>query len=130
VLPDLTGVNVLVVEDDPVSRRVYQMWLDEMGATVRCAEEGFSALEFIWEARADIVLCDLRMPNINGYAFIQAMRNDLKVQTPVIAITGAPEHRAQSLDAGFAACMTKPITLEQLGAQIAGVLRLKVPGRE
>ncbi len=122
--PDLAGVNVLVVEDDLVTRRVYESWLQDLGASVRCAREVFEALQLVWEARADVVLCDLRMPNFDGYAFVHGLRRDLKVQTPVIAITGANEDaRGKALEAGFASCMTKPVEVEELGAEILRVLR-------
>jgi two-component system, chemotaxis family, chemotaxis protein CheY len=124
VKPRLSGINVLVIDDDPVTRRLYALWLDQLGAGVREAKDGFEGLELIWAERPDVVLCDLAMPNFDGYAFVAGLREDFKLQTPVIAITGrtAQEALVKSIEAGFASFLAKPVTIDQVAAQITRVL--------
>ncbi len=123
-LPDLSGVRVLVVEDEPIMRRLFRAWLEQLGATVREAHDGRQGLEMARAAPADVVLCDLSMPVVDGYALIRGMREDLKLPTPVIAVTGMADSDAllQTHEAGFASFLRKPVTLEQVAAQIARVL--------
>jgi CheY-like chemotaxis protein len=123
-LPDLRGVRVLVVEDEPIMRRLFRAWLEQLGATVHEAHDGREGLQLARTAACDVVLCDLSMPVVDGYALIRGMREDLKLQTPVIAVTGMADADAllQTAEAGFASFLRKPVTLEQVAAQIARVL--------
>jgi CheY-like chemotaxis protein len=124
VLPDLHGVRILVVEDEPVMRRLFRAWLEQLGATVREARDGREGLELVQASPPDVVLCDLSMPTLDGYAFIRGVRVDLGLPTPVIAVTGMADSEAllQTADAGFAAFLVKPVTLQQVAAQVARVL--------
>jgi CheY-like chemotaxis protein len=124
VLPDLRGVSVLVVEDERIMRRLFRAWFEQLGASVREASDGRVGLELIGTFRPDVVLCDLSMPSFDGYDFIKGLRQDLKLQTPVIAVTGMGDSEAllQTAEAGFAAFLLKPVTLEQVAAQVARVL--------
>src|SRR5688500_18885856 len=74
VLPDLRGVRVLVVEDEPIMRRLFRAWLEQLGATVHEAHDGRQGLELARTAPIDVVLCDLSMPVVDGYALIRGMR--------------------------------------------------------
>lgn len=122
--PSFQGLRVLVVEDEPIMRRLFRAWLEQLGATVREARGGGEGLEMIAAEPADVVLCDLSMPGVDGFHFIRALRRDLGLQTPVIAVTGMAPSEAllQSVEAGFASFLVKPVTLEQVAAQVARVL--------
>ena len=124
MLPDLRGVTVLVVEDERIMRRLFRAWLEQMGASVHEAKDGRDGLALAAISPPDIVLCDLSMPAFDGYDFIKGLRQDLGLQTPVIAVTGLGDADAllRTAEAGFAAFLLKPVTLEQVAAQVARVL--------
>jgi CheY-like chemotaxis protein len=124
VLPDLRGIDVLVVEDEPIMRRLFRAWLEQLGATVREARDGAEGLDQARAQPPDVVLCDLSMPSFDGFAFIHGLREDLKLQTPVIAVTGmtAEETVLRTVEAGFASLLVKPVTIAQVAAQVARVL--------
>jgi CheY-like chemotaxis protein len=124
VLPDLRGTSVLVIEDDLVVRRVYRLWLEELGASVREAANGFEGLELVWMARPDIVPCDIAMPSFDGYSFIKGLREDFKLRTPVIAVSGKMTVHAvaQASDAGFVDYLAKPVSFEELADCVARML--------
>lgn len=122
--PLLQGVRVLVVEDEPIMRRLFRAWLEQLGAAVREARDGREGLEAVKAEEPDVVLCDLSMPGVDGYDFIRGVRRDLGLAVPVIAITGMDPDGAlvQSAEAGFASFLVKPVTLQQVAAQLARVL--------
>jgi CheY-like chemotaxis protein len=124
VLPDLHGVTVLVVEDEPIMRRLFRAWLEQIGATVREAKDGREGLALAAASPPHVVLCDLSMPAFDGYDFIKGLRQDGGLQTPVIAVTGMADSEAllRTAEAGFAAFLVKPVTMEQVAAQVARVL--------
>jgi two-component system KDP operon response regulator KdpE len=121
---DLRGVSVLVVEDEPIMRRLFRAWFEQMGASVREAKDGREGLALAAASPPAVVLCDLSMPAFDGYDFIKGLRGDLGLQTPVIAVTGMgdPEALLRTAEAGFAAFLLKPVTMEQVAAQVVRVL--------
>ncbi len=124
MLPDLRGVAVLVVEDEPIMRRLFRAWFEQMGASVREAKDGREGRTLATASPPDVVLFDLSMPAFDGYDFIKGLRQDLGQQTPVIAVTGMADAEAllRTAEAGFAAFLVKPVTMEQVAAQVARVL--------
>ena len=111
----LKGIAVLVVDDDPDARAVYQGLLQYAGAlvfTVRSAEAGLRVLARI---RPDVIISDLRMPRRDGYWFMRKVRMlppDRGATTPAIAVTGHHPYVhdvMRAADAGFNAHLTKPV---------------------
>jgi CheY-like chemotaxis protein len=124
---DLSGLTVLVVEDDEELRKLLRRWLEGMGARVAVAQNGLQALVELRSPPApDVILCDLHMPDVNGCAFVAHMRRDLDLaHIPVIALTGTlPDVTMMgTLEAGFTGYVVKPVTSDVIGAQIARALR-------
>jgi CheY-like chemotaxis protein len=117
----LSGVTVLVVEDDPDLLELLRQWLSGFGATVREARNGFQALDQVRLAPPDVILCDLHMPGLDGCAFIQRVKTELGLaHIPVIAVTGRAEREdlMRTMEAGFAGHLVKPVTPEAIRAQI------------
>jgi two-component system, sensor histidine kinase len=125
------ALDVLVVEDNPVNRRIMELMLQKLGhrATLaRDAEDAFAA----WEHQGfDVVLMDLQMPGMNGLDATREFRRREQQQgrprVPIIALTGrALKHdREQCLASGMDDYFTKPIQAPQLSAALA---RLAPPG--
>jgi CheY-like chemotaxis protein len=111
----LRGRTVLIVEDHEDSRDVLRMTVESCGATTQLAADGEEALQRIAERRPDLVLCDLRMPNMDGFAFMQRLQADPKLRhIRVVAVTalGSDEDILRTWKAGFDGHVVKPIDLE------------------
>lgn len=80
--------KVLVVEDNPGVRRVTMSQLHELGIEARGAEDGLRGLDEVAREEPDLVLCDLRMPRMDGLAFLAVMR-ETHPNLPVVVTSGA-----------------------------------------
>lgn len=126
-LPSLQGVRVLVIEDTEDSRDAMRLMLEHVGAVVAVAVDGVDGLEAMSHADFDVVLCDLRMPRMDGYEFLKELRRDgSRLHPPVAAVTGlagSVEHRKTAV-AGFQAHIDKPFDettlLEAVGSLMEG----------
>jgi CheY-like chemotaxis protein len=121
---DLRGVNVLIVEDDPDSRDMVQQVVESFGASVAVAADGRAALRIAAWMRPDLVLCDLRMPMIDGYGFIDRLRHDPHLsRTAVLAVTalGSDADIRRTWEAGFDGHLVKPIDYETIAAQLTRI---------
>ncbi len=120
-LKRLDGLCILVVEDIEDSREATRLMLEWLGAGVLTAKDGVEALETVMAERVDLVVCDLRMPRMDGFEFLHALRRlDGHTRQPVIAISGlassADHQRIKA--AGFAGYVDKPFDAVRLLAAI------------
>ncbi|THF52661.1 PAS domain S-box protein [Flavobacterium supellecticarium] len=83
----LKDVSVLLVEDNILNRMVAQNSLKYYNCQVEEAENGLKALEILKQRKFDIILMDIQMPEMNGIEATLAIRNELKLNTPIIALT-------------------------------------------
>lgn len=115
----LTGLNLLVVDDEDDARELNQFLLEQDGATVKVAGSAMEALSIVTQLMPDVIISDLGMPLVDGYEFIQRVRQ-LPVEQggkiPAIAVTAyaREEDRIAALKAGFQAHLTKPVEATQL----------------
>ncbi|MGC4077666.1 MAG: ATP-binding protein [Rubrivivax sp.] len=122
--PTLQG-RVLLVEDNPVNRLIAAEMLKSFGLNVVEAEDGQQALTRIDGQHFDLVLMDIQMPVLDGYAATQRIRERearLRLaRVPIVALTANAfdEDAALSLAAGMDAHLSKPYTREQLRALLA-----------
>ena len=121
---DLGTVSVLVVEDDDDTRELLRLWLEDAGTTVFQARDGREALRKISHVLPSVILCDLRMPGLDGCSFVKQMHTDLKLRVPVVALTAEADEGSvvRTLEAGFSGHMVKPVTRGAVLAQIARVV--------
>jgi len=104
--------HVLVVDDDPVNRRVASRFLERRGLTVRLAEDGRQALDVLTEERFDLVLMDCRMPVMDGFDATRALRAGPEPEdVPVVALTASAMSgdRARCLEVGMNDFLSKPL---------------------
>jgi two-component system sensor kinase len=122
--PPVTGLHVLVAEDNPVNQKLAVALLEKYGHRVTLAGNGHEALDRLAEAEFNIVLMDVQMPDMNGLetaAAIRAREAGTLRHVPIIALTAhamkGDEERC--LAAGMDAYLSKPIQIQQLLAALA-----------
>ncbi len=125
---DLTGLQILVVDDEADMRELASFVLTQAGAQVTTATSALQALSQLNQSVPDLLLCDIGMPEMNGYALIQQIRtrrHDQGGNIPAIALTAyAGEINQQhALDAGFQMHLAKPIEPDRLVRTIATLVR-------
>ena len=120
----LAGLKVLVVDDEPDARQVLRRALSDCHAEVIAAASAAEALESITKSRPDVLVCDIGMPDEDGYDLIQQVRaNPATRDIPAAALTAfaRPEDRKRSLLAGFQAHIAKPVDPAELTAVVASL---------
>jgi PAS domain S-box-containing protein len=116
------GLLVLVVEDNADAGQTLADVLELSGHRVRVALDGRSGLALARELRPDVILCDIGLPDVDGYEFARAVRGEPALaRTRLIALTGyaQPEDRERARDAGFDSHVAKPPPLEVLARLFA-----------
>ena len=113
--PDLSGLRVLMVDDDADTREGLRLALENYGALVTVADSLTAALAALPQARPHVVISDIGMPGGTGLDLIRAVREQLG-SLPAIAISGyaSREDREAALAAGFSEHLTKPVDLSAL----------------
>ena len=122
----LMGVRLLVVDDDPGARELISGMLEGFGAQVSVAESGQAALSLLFAQRPDVLIADLGMPGMDGYALIEQVRAldpDFGGLTPAVAVTAyaSPQDRLRALQAGYQNHVAKPVEAEELAIVIASL---------
>ncbi len=123
----LAGVRLLVVDDEPGARDLIANVLQGYGAEVCLADSGQAALTKLFEQRPNVLVADLGMPGMDGYALIEQVRAldpDFGGQTPAIAVTGyaSPLDRLRALQAGYQNHVAKPVEPHELAIVIASLM--------
>ena len=119
-LPALSAkkdVRILVVEDNRDSAESLRRLLELCGYSVAVAYTGGEGLAKAHEMRPDVVLCDIGLPDSDGYALAAALRNDpVTARARLIAVTAYKneQHRQRSREAGFQLHLVKPVKPETL----------------
>ncbi|HYO64741.1 MAG TPA: ATP-binding protein, partial [Archangium sp.] len=126
-LPDLSGVRVLVVDDEQGSRELLRALLEERGAVVSSASSAAEALEQLQRAPPELLVSDIGMPDTDGYAFIRQVRALPPArggQVPAAALTAYTrlEDRTRALSAGFHVYVPKPVDPLELVMALANLI--------
>jgi CheY-like chemotaxis protein len=127
----LANIHVLVVDDDVDSLDLIQAALNYAGALVTTAQSASIALDTLHRVIPDMIVSDLRMPEIDGLSFLGEVRKIPALGTvPVLAVTGYPDlYPSGELHAvGFAGVLPKPIAFPDLISTIAVLIRTGTSG--
>ena len=126
--PELAGLRVLVVDDEPDARDLIQTVLAQCGSSVETASSVAEALKKLASHRPEVLVSDIGMPGEDGYALIRAVRALAPEQggtVPAAALSAyaRAEDRRKALDAGFMMHVAKPVEPAELIAVVAALAR-------
>jgi PAS domain S-box-containing protein len=122
----LTGLSVLVVDDEPDARELIATVLEQAGARTITAGGASAALELLVRERPDVLLSDIGMSGSDGYALMRQVRElppEQGGRTPAAALTAysRAEDARQAIESGFQRHVSKPVEPEHLVAQVAAL---------
>ena len=117
------AISVLIVEDDRNIQELLQLYLEKEGYAVTVASDGGQGLAKFRAIKPDLVLLDVMMPVMDGWAVCKAIRADS--QTPIIMLTakGETDDKVTGLKSGADDYVTKPFEMKELLARVEAVLR-------
>lgn len=122
-MADGTGRTVLVVDDEPMVREVVRTYLAREGFTTCEASDGESALRQAEAHSPDLIVLDVMLPKLDGYAVLERLREHTDV--PVILLTArvSEEDRLRGLELGADDYVVKPFSPREVAARVHAVLR-------
>jgi len=126
----ITGLNILLAEDNPVNRKLAITLLQKLGHRVRVAEDGEQAVAAFAPGRFDLILMDMMMPGMDGMSAIARIReveNNVEANgphTPIIAVTAHAMRgdMERFLEGGADGYVAKPIRFDELKREITRVI--------
>jgi signal transduction histidine kinase len=121
----LAGRRFLVAEDNEINQKLIDYVLTRAGGVVQLASNGAQAINYLEnDPGFDLIIMDLQMPEMDGYATTQYIRQDLQMQTPIIAMTATAMkgEQQQCLQSGMNEYMTKPFEFADLYKRISSLL--------
>jgi CheY-like chemotaxis protein len=122
---EITDVKVLVVEDIVLNQLLMRTLLDDFGFECDIADNGKIAIEKIQAKKYDVVLMDLQMPEMNGFEATDFIRNEMKSDIPIIALTAdvTTVDLAKCTEVGMNDYIAKPVDEKILYNKIIGVVK-------
>lgn len=117
--------KVLLADDRASSRELIRTVLESLEYSVSEASDGIEALRRAREVRPDLIILDLQMPGLDGFAVVSELRRDGAFShTPVMALTASAMQtdRQRAIDAGFDSYVSKPIALLKLRQEVGRLL--------
>jgi CheY-like chemotaxis protein len=128
----LDGVRVLVVEDEADARELVGALLGSRGARVELTASAAEACAKLQDELPDVILSDIGMPDVDGYAFLRKLRSSPREQggaIPAVALTAyaSAQDRRRALEAGYSHHLPKPVDTEELVRVLGALARRKNP---
>jgi two-component system cell cycle response regulator DivK len=118
--------KILVADDDLDARTMYGLYLQKMGCTVFTAIDGESAVQQATAIKPDLIVLDLAMPHVTGWAAAKRLRRSpLTRRIPIVALTAVPGARESARMSGCDAFMAKPCLPQLLWCEIRLLLGLE-----
>jgi len=115
--------NILVVDDEAQITRVLKTSLSSQGYGIRTASDGEEALQLMKDWMPDLIVTDLRMPNMDGLELCRRIRAESLVPIIVLSVKGGDTLKVKALDAGADDYITKPFSMNELLARVRVALR-------
>ena len=109
------AAKILVVEDDESMRELLRLHLEHAGFEVAIADDGIAAGYQVLQSPPDLIVCDVEMPNMDGFELVAALRADKAIpRMPVIFLTSEEEGSARATQLGAADYIIKPVMVDRL----------------
>jgi len=118
--------QLLLIDDDPNLILLVKDYLEFRGYQVTTAENGLEGLEILKELTPDMIICDVMMPEMDGYAFVEQIRQDARsswIPVMFLSAKGQSHDKVKGLNTGADLYMVKPFEPEELVAQVEACLR-------
>lgn len=118
--------QLLLIDDDPNLILLVKDYLEFRGYAVTTSENGRDALEVLERELPDMIICDVMMPEMDGYAFVKSVRENPRTNfIPILFLSakGQSQDRVKGLNTGADVYMVKPFEPEELVAQVESSLR-------
>src|SRR5213592_4911803 len=134
-MSDNSHIEILVVDDDAMSRRVLAQLLTAAGYKCRVCKDGSEALEIVHATPPTLLLLDFDMPGLNGAEVLKRLRSDrtpavARIPTIMLTAHGSEKSEVSCLQAGADDFVTKPVNASVLRARIETQLRLRSMRRQ
>jgi CheY-like chemotaxis protein len=120
------GSRILVIEDNPTNLELMTYLLNAFGHTTIAARDGEEGVEAALRTNPDLILCDLALPKLDGYAVARRLRAESSLTAvPLIAVTASAMvgDREKVVATGFDGYISKPITPETFVTEVESHLR-------
>ena len=132
--PDLVGLKILAVDDEPDTCDLIRFIFNQTGAIVETAKSAQEGLRLFDTWHPDIVVSDIGMPDVDGCDFIRILRDERHSRIPAVALTAMAriDDRVKALTAGYQMHVSKPVEPIELVSIVAslGALVNRKPGGE
>jgi two-component system, OmpR family, KDP operon response regulator KdpE len=115
--------NILVVDDEAQITRVLKTTLSTRGYGIRTAADGEQAMQTLKAWAPDLIITDLRMPNVDGLELCRRVRKESRIPIIVLSVKGEEAIKVEALDAGAEDYITKPFSINELLARVRATLR-------
>jgi len=116
--------RILVVDDDPNMIKLIQFYLLKDKYEITPCTKGQDALSILKKDQFDVILIDVLMPEMDGHTLLKKMKDDLKIEIPVVVVTahGASDNLMNMIDDGAYDILQKPFTTNRLKLTIRNAL--------
>src|SRR5262245_39340154 len=123
---------ILIVDDAPTNLVAYRAALESLDRDIVTATSGSEAMQLIEREQSSLLLIDVRMPGMDGFATVERLRRQLDMLTPVIFITGEgdPETMRRAYEFGAVDYLVKPVPPEILLGKVRNLVVLYDQGVE
>ncbi|PYS81459.1 MAG: hypothetical protein DMF67_16600, partial [Acidobacteria bacterium] len=131
--PELDGLKILVVDDEPDTCEVVRATFEHCGSKVKTSTSAAGALALVGEWQPDVLVADISMPEMDGYELIRRVRAQgaqAGGRMPAVALTAMAriEDRVKALSEGYQMHVAKPVEPEELRAVVAGLAGVAIKG--
>jgi len=125
--PPLSGVMLLIIEDEASIAQLVRLFFEQAGATVRVAMDGIEGIKLFEQLRPDFVILDLMLPGLDGWDVCRRIRE--VARTPILMLTArlTEDDRIRGLDLGADDYVTKPFSPRELVSRVRAILRRAAP---
>ena len=114
---------ILIVEDDDSIREIVQRVLEDEGYAIQIAENGVRGLEQFYLTLPDLIILDVKMPEMNGWEMLERLREISGCPVIMLTVFGSTDDIIRGLELGADDYLVKPFGVQELIARVSAVLR-------